>query len=610
VPFVVLVLFCALAARAEGATYCVGVRADGCVDKATAADAFTAARADTDRDTILLGRISETGAFADATDRPVRVVGLGADATRLRAGTTAPALRLLDPGSSARELRADSLQLDDGAQVSSAVVGGAVRARGGDPQLSSVVASSVAATCDASELDLELDHVTVSGTGDAGVTIGCDTPGRTAAVTVANSIVWGFTRAFATGNASSVSTTYSDYPGATGDTNMAFDPRFQAPGDVRLRPDSPLVDRGRPGPLSDAEPHEDALGYVRVVDGNADGTPRRDIGALELQPPAPFPLPGNVLTNPGAEGGTAATDDMSSPAPPGWTRTGAFTSVRYGTVAGVVPFPSRRVSEVLAAGDAFFAAGPGKGGSATQVVDLRDAAPEIDMGRGTIALSAALGGYRASGDGAIVEATFRAPGGASLGSVRIGPVTAADRANATTLLPRRADAPIPPLTRTVAVTLRSTPASGSYDDAYFDSVSLVPRTGGLVPHADPSGPKLRSFLGATVVSRRLPVDSRRRVWVRLACSSRTVKRCRGSLALTARLAKKGPVRRIARRTFSLRHGHAKRLPIRLNAPARRAISRSRKLRDGRAYPSARDGQGLTRAGVAIVRIVRGSGFGR
>src|SRR6185295_8333959 len=87
------------AASADAATYCVGVRSAGCTAKDTAADAFAAARADTARDTILLGRISEAGAFADQAGRPVRVVGLGADLTRLRAGSgAAPTLRLLDPG--------------------------------------------------------------------------------------------------------------------------------------------------------------------------------------------------------------------------------------------------------------------------------------------------------------------------------------------------------------------------------------------------------------------------------------------------------------------------------------------------------------------------------
>ena len=610
-PFVAVLVIAAFAARAEAATYCVGVRADGCVDEDTAADAFAAARADTERDTILLGRLSEAGVFADAAGRPVRVVGVGADTTRLRAGATGPALRLQDPASSARELRADSLQIDAGAEVSSAIVGGPVRARGGMVSLSSVVAAGVTAGCDASSLRLELDHVTVVGSGESGIDAACGVTGRTVAVALDDSIVWGFSRPFAIGPASSISAAYSDYSGATGPTNVDVDPGFDPAGDGRLAPGSPLVDRGRPGALSDAEPHEDALGYVRVVDGNGDGTPRRDIGALELQPPPPARLAGNVLVNAGAEAGTAATDDSSSPAPPGWTRTGAFTSVRYGTVAGIVPFPTRRVAEVLDAGSAFFAAGPGKGGTATQVVDLRDAAPEIDLGRGAVSLAALLGGYRGSGDGAIVEATFRAPGGRSLGSVRIGPVTAADRANSTTLLPRRADARIPPLTRRIAVTLRSTPAAGSYDDAYFDSVALAPTTGGRKPHANPTsvrGGRPRPFAGATVIARRTPVDSRGRAWVRLACASSVVRRCKGSIALTARLGRGSQVRRIGRRAFWLRHGRVKRFAVRLNAAARGALAARRKLIAARAYPAARDGQGITRVGVAPVRIVRGTGF--
>ena len=227
---------------------------------------------------------------------------------------------------------------------------------------------------------------------------------------------------------------------------------------MRLRADSPLVDAGRPGPLADDEPHEDALGFVRVVDGDGDGVPRRDVGALERQPPPPPALAGNVLSNPGAEAGDPARDDSSSPPPPAWSRTGPFTFVRYGTFAGLVPFPTRRVAEALDAGDAFFAAGPGRGNSATQVVDVSDGALEIDLGRADATLSALLGGYRRSGDGAVVEASFRGPAGEGLGSVRIGPVSASDRAAATTLLPRAGSAAIPPLTRTIAVTLRSTPS--------------------------------------------------------------------------------------------------------------------------------------------------------
>ena len=59
---------------------------------------------------------------------------------------------------------------------------------------------------------------------------------------------------------------------------------------------------------------------------------------------------------------------------------------------------------------------------------MREAAPEIDLGEGSAALSALLGGYRGSQDGAIAEAEFRDPAGRALGRLQIGPVTADDRA--------------------------------------------------------------------------------------------------------------------------------------------------------------------------------------
>jgi hypothetical protein len=613
-----VVLALTFAADARAATYCVEVSSAGCTARDTAAEAFAAARADTERDTILLGRLSEAGPFADAAGRPVRVVGLGADATRLRTGASGPTLRLMDPGSSARGLRLEggatvtALQLDEGAAVSGSVVEGRVRVRGGAADLSNVAVAAPApaleALCETGTARLSLEHVTVRGEGDAGVASSCSAAGRTVALTVTDSIVWGFARGFGGGG---LSATYSDFPEATGDANLAADPRFAGPGDARPAAGSPVVDAGRPGALSDDEPHDDALGYVRIADGDGDGALRRDMGALELQPPAPAPVAGNVLSNPGAEAGTPAEDDSSSPAPPQWTRSGPFTFVRYGTVAGEFPFPTRQTGEALGAGHAFFAAGPGKGNSATQVADVGDAAPEIDLGKGSAAVSALLGGYRASADGAIVEATYRGPDGDALGSLQIGPVTATDRGGATNLLPRSATGPVPPLTRTVTVTLRSVPPAGSYDDAYFDAVALVPRVAGAAPHADPvaqRGRRLRPFAGVTVVAKRVPVDRRRRAWVRLACASRVVRRCRGAVTVTARLPKTGE-RRVASRPFSMRRGRVKRLPIALTRAARRAIAAKRRMR-GHVYVAARDGQGLTRSTTSPARVVRGAGLRR
>jgi hypothetical protein len=67
------------------------------------------------------------------------------------------------------------------------------------------------------------------------------------------------------------------------------DPGFlDAPGaNFHLRPDSALVDAGAP----DAAQGIDLDGSPLVIDGNGDGTARRDIGAYELATPAPPPPP-------------------------------------------------------------------------------------------------------------------------------------------------------------------------------------------------------------------------------------------------------------------------------------------------------------------------------
>ena len=270
-----------------------------------------------------------------------------------------------------------------------------------------------------------------------------------------------------------------------------------------------------------------------------------------------------------------ATDDRSMPAPAGWTRRGGFTFVRYGTLAGQFPFPTARVGDALGAGDAFFAAGPGRNGRATQAADVSGAAPEIDRGRARVALSALLGGYRGSADGAIVAAVFRGPSGARLGSLSIGPVTAEQRAGASNLLPRAASRPVPRLTRTIDVTMRSTPAAGGYDDAYFDSVALVPTVRGRPARRGRTpGRRIRNYGGLVVLTDRVAADSHRRAWIRIACPSRTVGRCRGVVTLTSRLGGRSE-RRVGRRVIALRAGRSVRRPLPLRKAARRRLPAGR-----------------------------------
>lgn len=62
-------------------------------------------------------------------------------------------------------------------------------------------------------------------------------------------------------------------------------PQFAGPGDYHLPADSPAIDSG--DPLTVSLPTQDFDGAPRPVDGDADGTARRDMGAFEHQPPAP-----------------------------------------------------------------------------------------------------------------------------------------------------------------------------------------------------------------------------------------------------------------------------------------------------------------------------------
>jgi hypothetical protein len=93
------------------------------------------------------------------------------------------------------------------------------------------------------------------------------------------------------------------------------------------------------------------------------------------------------------------------------------------------------------------------------------AATEIDAGTLTATLSADLGGFSTQGDNAAVTATFLSPAGAQLGTLTVGPVTAADRSNTTQLLHRSAARTVPPGTRTVRVVLTATKTDGAYNDA-------------------------------------------------------------------------------------------------------------------------------------------------
>lgn len=184
---------------------------------------------------------------------------------------------------------------------------------------------------------------------------------------------------------------------------------------------------------------------------------------------------GNLLINPGADADDGAGSASETIAPPGWFVTGNFTAVKY----GVTNFPTVELGTSIGGSPNFFAGGPGPGpGPATsrgeQQLDLSGAAAEIDAGAVSMTLRGHLGGFAGDGDNARVVATFQdEQGDVPLGQVQIGPVSAADRNNATTMLARSATVDVPARTRVIDVFVTMTRTDGSYIDGYADNLSLT-----------------------------------------------------------------------------------------------------------------------------------------
>jgi streptogramin lyase len=193
------------------------------------------------------------------------------------------------------------------------------------------------------------------------------------------------------------------------------------------------------------------------------------------------PSSGNLLRDPGFESGVAVLSDAATAPLAGWAAIPNFTAVRYGAQPG---FPSTIVGAQVGGGSTFAIGGPANAQSeAIQQVDVSAQAQAIDEGRATMTLAGLLGGLSTDTDAGTVTATLLSAADVPLGSVTIGPVTAADRGGQTTLLPRSGAAAVVAGTRAIRVTATATRASGAYNDASFDNLSLT-----LEVTPPPSGP--------------------------------------------------------------------------------------------------------------------------
>jgi len=618
----VAVLFAGLvlSAPAEGRTCTVGAGEPGCE---TLAAALSSAEDNGEADVVRLpsGTVRGGGTYTSA--ERLEVVGAGAGGSEIEAP-----LRLDGPRAVLREA---TLRAGPGGGLEASGFLRAVRVTGAGPEdapgvlalpgaplvLDDVLVdvTGMASALEAECATLTARHVTILGRTRAGARGGC-ADGGTGRLALDSSVVGaGHAVALRESSGGEVRATHSSLAGATSSAEVsepvAGDPGFVAPDDPRPGPGSPLVDRGNPEPLlvdrpaagevDASEPGTDLGGEVRATDGDGDGRARRDVGAFERQP-APLPVPAeNLLENPDAE--------LDGAGVPGWSLTGGFETVDYGTSV----FPGARHGQAIGGARRFFSGGASGDAAATQVVDVASRAAGIDAGAARVTLSALLGGYRADGDAPRVRVTFRGPSGVALGMLELGPVDAAARANATSLLARSATAGVPALTRELEVTLAAAKAGGgTYTDAYFDNVGLVleapggPGPGGGGDGGGGSGGgddgrrPLRPFAGVVVLTGQATVArATGRSKLLVGCADATVARCTGDLVLEAVLRRRTARVVVGQARVSLAPGQAKRLSVKLTRAARAYLRTHTALRV-RVRTSAVDGQGVRRTSTVPI----------
>jgi hypothetical protein len=245
------------------------------------------------------------------------------------------------------------------------------------------------------------------------------------------------------------------------------------------------------------------------------------------------PLAGNLLVNGGFEGPMPSGRIQPNPPVPGWEVTGAGY-VRYSTSSHVYVPSWQAAARFGGPGGRMLSGGASAATNgvttATQTVDVAGSAAEVDARRATARLSTYLGGATVYDDTMAARATFLDAAGAELGSLTIGPVTAAARRNLTTLLPRAGEAPVPAGTRRIRVTLTSTDADKTYSSALADNAKLTlsvappaeepttPASSGSDPPPPPPPPPVARFGSRTLVSLSLAqrrVSRRRPVRVRI-----------------------------------------------------------------------------------------------
>lgn len=176
-------------------------------------------------------------------------------------------------------------------------------------------------------------------------------------------------------------------------------------------------------------------------------------------------VPGNRITNPGAENGLAA-----------WTNAG-FGVGRYGVAGG----PTVETASQFGLGAQFFAGITG-GATLSQEVDLTDLASKLDQPGYALQGTAYLGAATTSSDDPTVAFQPLGADGALLGApTLLGPSSSAERRGETVLVSCVTKVPTPPGTRRVRITLAAGGATGQPSSAAVDRVSIGPASQAIPP---------------------------------------------------------------------------------------------------------------------------------
>jgi len=183
----------------------------------------------------------------------------------------------------------------------------------------------------------------------------------------------------------------------------------------------------------------------------------------------------NLIVNGDAECANASASGYDGAIIPAWQVSGLTSVVDYSVDKG---FPTSSSAGPAIRGNQFFSGGPIGDSTLAQAIDVSAAATQIDGGGVTYDLSGWLGGYSNETSWTVVTITFQGANKASLGTGKIGPVSAADRNNTTALLQRTSHGTVPAGARSIAVTVQllgeaARNLANQYNDAYADNLSLT-----------------------------------------------------------------------------------------------------------------------------------------